>query len=96
MLENAGIDLETGKVDIGILQGHPRSEVSKLQAFMDTLKILEGEPKQPVDEGSFVDELVKTGKFKGKNPEDEAKNFIRKMIQEASIVETQPGKYNTI
>ena len=96
MLENAGIDHKTGKIDIGILQGHSSREVSKLQAFMDTLKILEGEPKQAVDEGSFVDELVKTGKFKGKNPEDEAKNYIRKMIQEASIVETQPGKYNTI
>ena len=92
MLENAGIDVNTGKVDIGVLQGRPRSEVSKLQAFMDTLKMLEGEPKQAVDEASFVDELVKTGKF----DEDEAKRYIRKMIQEASIVETQPGKYNTI
>jgi replicative DNA helicase Mcm len=92
MLENAGIDVNTGKVDLGVLQGRPRSEVSKLQTFMDTLKMLEGEPKQAVDEGSFVDELVKTGKF----DEDEAKKYIRKMIQEASIVETQPGKYNTI
>ena len=92
MLENAGIDVNTGKVDIGVLQGRSRSESSKLQVFMETLKMLEGEPKQAVDEGSLVAELVKTGKF----DEDEAKKYIRKMNQEAAIVESQPGKYNTI
>ena len=60
--------------------------------FMETLKMLEGEPKQAVDEGSLVAELIKTGKF----DEDEAKKYIRKMNQEAAIVESQPGKYNTI
>ena len=54
--------------------------------------MLEGEPKQAVDEGSLVAELIKTGKF----DEDEAKKYIRKMNQEAAIVESQPGKYNTI
>ena len=92
MLENAGIDVNTGKVDIGVLQGRSRSESSKLQVFMETLKMLEGEPKQAVDEGSLVAELIKTGKF----DEDEAKKYIRKMNQEAAIVESQPGKYNTI
>jgi len=29
MLENAGVDVNTGKVDIGTLQGRPRSEASK-------------------------------------------------------------------
>tara|TARA_B100000678_G_scaffold196624_1_gene164976 strand:- start:515 stop:2122 length:1608 start_codon:yes stop_codon:yes gene_type:complete len=92
MLENSGIDVNTGKVDIGVLQGRPRSEVSKLQMFMEVLKSLEGEPKSPVPEQTFVDELVKSDKF----DEVEAKNYIRRMIREASIYESQPGHYNTV
>ena len=38
MLADAGVDVNTGKVDLGVLQGKPRSEVSKMQLFMDVLK----------------------------------------------------------
>ena len=93
MLENAGVDVNTGKVDIGTLQGRPRSEVSKLAEFMDILKSLEGDPKKPVPEQEFVDELVKSEKFKD---EDEARRYIRKLINEASIYESTPGHYNTV
>ena len=41
MFEDAGIDVNTGKVDLGVLQGRPRSEVSKMQLFMDVMKIEE-------------------------------------------------------
>ena len=60
MFENAGIDVNTGKVDLGVLQGRPRSEVSKMQLFMDVMQSLEGEHKTPVDEKQLVEELVKT------------------------------------
>jgi len=93
MLNNSGVDVNTGKVDIGVLQGRPRSEVSKLSTFMDTLKSLEGEPKNPVPEQEFVDELIKSEKFKD---EDRVKRFIRKMNQEAAIYESTPGHYNTV
>ena len=93
MLNNSGVDVNTGKVDIGVLQGRPRSEVSKLSTFMDTLKSLEGEPKKPVPEQEFVNELVKSEKFKD---EDEARRYIRKLINEASIYESTPGHYNTV
>jgi len=92
MLENSGIDVNTGKIDIGVLQGRPRSEVSKLATFMEVLKSLEGEPKSPVLEQTFIDELVKSEKFN----ETEAKNYIRRMIREASIYESKPGYYNTV
>jgi len=92
-LENAGVDVNTGKVDIGTLQGRPRSEVSKLGKFMEILKSLEGEPKKPVPEQEFVNELVKSEKFKD---EDEAKRYIRKLINEAAIYESTVGHYNTI
>ena len=92
MLENSGVDVNTGKVDIGVLQGRPRSEVSKLSTFMEVLISLEGEQKSPVLEQTFIEELVKSEKF----TEAEAKNYIRKMIREASIYESKPGYYNTV
>jgi len=92
MFENAGIDVNTGKVDLGVLQGRPRSEVSKMQLFMDVMKSLEGEHKSPVDEKQLVEELVKTGKYN----DEEAKNFIRKMARDSSIYESKPGHYNIV
>ena len=92
MLKNAGIDVNTGKIDIGVLQGRPRSEISKLATFMEILKSLEGEPQSPVLEQTFVDELVKSEKFN----EEEARNYIRRMVREASIYESKPGHYNTV
>ena len=92
MLEDAGVDVNTGKVDLGVLQGKPRSEITKLQLFMDVLKSLEGEPKQSVEEKLFMTELVKTGKF----TEEEARRYLRKMLNEASIYESKPGHYNRV
>ena len=93
MLENSGIDVNTGKVDIGVLQGRPRSEVSKLATFMETLRSLESDDKSPVLEQYLVYELIKSEKFKA---EDEIKRFIQKLIHEAAIYESTPGHYNTV
>ncbi len=92
MLQDAGVDVNTGKVDLGVLQGRPRSEVSKMQLFMDVLKSMEGDNKVSVEERSFVKELVKTEKF----TEEEARNYIRRMLREASIYESKPGHYNRV
>ncbi len=92
MLENAGVDVNTGEMDVGVLHGRPRSEVSKLQQFMDILKQLEGDHKEPVEEKEFVRELEKTDKF----TEDEARDYIRRMLREASIYESKPGHYNRV
>ena len=45
MFEVAGIDVNTGKVDLGVLQGRPRSEVSKMQLFMDCLLYTSPSPR---------------------------------------------------
>src|SRR4030066_354932 len=37
MLQDAGVDVNTGKVDLGVLQGRPRSEVTKMQLKKDHL-----------------------------------------------------------
>ena len=92
MLQDAGVDVNTGKVDLGVLQGRPRSEVSKMQLFMDVLKGLEGDNKMAVEEKTFVKELEKTEKF----TEEEARNYIRRMLREASIYESKPGHYNRV
>ena len=92
MLQDAGVDVNTGKVDLGVLQGRPRSEVSRMQLFMDVLKSLEGDNKIPVEEKAFVDELQKTEKF----TDEEARNYIRRMLREASIYESKPGHYNRV
>ena len=92
MLQDAGVDVNTGQVDLGVLQGKPKSEVSKMQLFMDVLKSLEGDRKMPVDEKTFVEELAKTEKF----TEENAREFIRKMLREASIYESKPGHYNRV
>jgi replicative DNA helicase Mcm len=92
MLQDAGVDVNTGKVDLGVLQGRPRSEVSKMQLFMDVLKGLEGDNKVSVEERTFVKELEKTEKF----TEEEARNYIRRMLREASIYESKPGHYNRV
>jgi replicative DNA helicase Mcm len=92
MLRDAGVDVNTGKVDLGVLQGRPRSEVSKMQLFMDVLKSLEGENKIAVEEKLFIKELVKSGKF----TEDEARSYLKRMLREASIYESKPGHYNRV
>ena len=93
ILENSGIDVNTGKDDICVLQGRPRSEVSKRATFMETLRSLEGDDKSPVLEQDLVDELIKSEKFKD---EDEVRRFVRKMQNENAIYESKPGYWNTV
>ena len=89
MLETVGIDVNTGKVDLGVLQGKPLSETSKLKTFTDVFNGLSGEDKSDVEEKNFINELMKSGKF----TEDEAKEFIRKAMQNGQIYERRAGFY---
>jgi replicative DNA helicase Mcm len=89
MLETAGMDVNTGKVDLGVLHGKPHSEVSKLKLFIEVFNALSGEDKNDVSERNFIDELIKTGKFS----EDEAKNYLRKAMQNGQIFERKAGFY---
>ena len=74
------------------LESPPPSEVSRMQLFMDVLRSLEGDPKQPVEGDKFLLELEKTGKF----TKEEANNYTRRMLREASIYESQPYHLNSV
>src|SRR6476619_5342995 len=90
MLETAGVDVNTGKVDLGVLHVKPFSEISKLKLFMEIFSSLSGEDKNDVEENTFIIELAKTGKFS----ESDAKSFIKKAMNDGQIYERKPGFYS--
>ena len=90
MLETAGVDVNTGKVDLGVLHGKPFSEISKLKLFMEIFSSISGEDKNDVEENTFIIELAKTGKFS----ESDAKSFIKKAMNDGQIYERKPGFYS--
>lgn len=90
MLETAGVDVNTGKVDLGVLHGKPFSEISKLKLFMEIFSSISGEDKNDVEENTFIIELAKTGKF----TEADAKSFIKKAMNDGQIYERKPGFYS--
>lgn len=89
MLETAGVDVNTGKVDLGVLHGKPHSEISKLKLFMEVFNGISGQDKNDVEEKNFINELVKTGKFS----EDEARTYMKKAMQNGQIYERRSGFY---
>lgn len=72
---------------------HAHNEaVNKMRLFLDILKKFEGDNKKPVSHNILVQELIATGKYQ----ESEAKNYIRRMLREASIYESMPEHYNAV
>jgi replicative DNA helicase Mcm len=87
MMRTAGVDVNTGKTDLGVLYGKPQSVVSKEKTFMEVFRGLTGTENNDVEDKALVDELVKTGKFS----EEEAKKYIQKFNREGQIFERRPG-----
>ncbi|GBC75404.1 hypothetical protein HRbin06_00722 [archaeon HR06] len=92
MLETVGIDVKTGKVDLGVLHGKPLSERSQLMIAIEVFKQLEGPQKNPVEEKTFIEALVNTKRF----TEEEAKKMLRNLINSGQIYESKPGYYNKL
>lgn len=87
MMRTAGVDVNTGKTDLGVLYGKPQSVVSKEKQFMEVFRGLAGTENNDVEDKVLVDELVKTGKFSN----EEAKKYIQKFNREGQIFERRPG-----
>lgn len=87
MLKTAGVDVNTGKMDVGVLYGKPQSEVSKQKLFMEVFNGLSGTDNSEVEEKNLVAELAKTGRFS----EEEARVQINRFSREGRIYERRPG-----
>jgi replicative DNA helicase Mcm len=88
MLRTAGVDVNTGKMDVGVLYGKPQSETSKSKTFMDVFKGLSGNDNNDIEEKALLDELVKTGKF---TDEGDARKYFEKAKREGQIYERKTG-----
>lgn len=89
MMRTAGVDVNTGKTDLGVLYGKPQSVVSKEKTFMEVFRGLTGADNNDVEDKVLVDELIKTGKFS----DEEAKKYIQKFNREGQIFERKPGSW---
>jgi replicative DNA helicase Mcm len=87
MMRTAGVDVNTGKTDLGVLYGKPQSVVSKEKTFMELFRGLTGAENNDVEDKVLVDELMKTGKFS----DEEARKYIQKFNREGQIFERRPG-----
>ena len=87
MMRTAGVDVNTGKTDFGVLYGKPQSVVSKEKTFMELFRGLTGAENNDVEDKVLVDELMKTGKFS----DEEARKYIQKFNREGQIFERRPG-----
>jgi replicative DNA helicase Mcm len=87
MMRTAGVDVNTGKTDLGVLYGKPQSVVSKEKTFMEIFRGLTGAENNDVEDKVLVDELVKTTKFS----DEEARKYIQKFNREGQIFERRPG-----
>ncbi len=87
MMKTAGVDVNTGKTDLGVLYGKPQSVVSKEKQFMEVFRGLTGTENNDVEDKTLIAELVKTGKFS----DEEAKKYIQKFNREGQIFERRPG-----
>ena len=87
MMRTAGVDVNTGKTDLGVLYGKPQSVVSKEKTFMELFRGLTGAENNDVEDKVLVDELVKTGKFS----DEEARKYIQKFNREGQIFERRSG-----
>ncbi|MGB9659038.1 MAG: LAGLIDADG family homing endonuclease [Nitrososphaerales archaeon] len=92
MLETVGVDVKTGKIDLGVLHGRPLSERTLLETALDIFKTLEGPQKNPVEGKAFIDELVKTGKF----TQEEAQRMLQTLNRSGQIYEVKPGFYRKL
>lgn len=92
MFETVGVDVKTGKVDLGVLHGKPLSERNLLELALDIFKQLEGRDKKPVEGKKFIEEMVSTGKMNN----EEATRMLQTLNRSGAIYEVKPGFYRKL
>ena len=66
---------------------HPSSPVGVREAALEVFKKLQGEPKQPVENKAFFEELTRDGKF----TKEQAEKVFQDMWKSGVIYEVRPG-----
>ena len=92
MFKTSGIDVNTGKVDLGVLIGKPKSDVGRIQLFQDIMKGLVADKGKGASEREIVQNMTDSEKW----DESAAKEFLRKMIRENMLYESTPGHYSPV
>ena len=90
MLETAGVDVRSRKIDIGVFHGRPMSEKNLMEVTLEVIGRLQGPKKEPVEERKIIEEVVKTGRFK----EEEVYRMLRTLLRNGQIYEVKSGYYN--
>ena len=92
MLSTVSVDVKTGRVDLGVLHGRPLSERTLLETALDVFKSLTGPEQKPVDGKVFIEELIKTGKFK----REDAERMLQILHRSGQIYEVRPGFFRKV
>ena len=90
MFKSSGVDVNTGKVDFGVIQGRSKSEISKMELFQSIMKGLAETYGTGATEKEIVKDMINSEKW----DEYSAKEYIKKVLRESMIYESSPGKYN--
>ncbi len=92
MFKNSGVDVNTGKVDLGVLHGKPKSEKDKMELFYNIMKELGAVHGIGVPEKEITARMIQDDTWE----EFSAKEFIKRSLRESTIYEPSPGKYSLI
>ncbi len=92
MFKSSGVDVNTGKVDLGVLQGRPKSEKDKIALFQDIMKGLAATYGRGATEREIIEKMADSGKW----DDVSAKEFIKRSLRESMIYESSPGRYNPV
>ena len=92
MFKSSGVDVNTGKVDVGVLEGKPKSEVNKIKLFMDIMKGLTDDNKVGAKKKIILEEMIKSEKW----DEATASKFLQRMGHESLIYESTVDHWNMV
>ncbi|MDR4490840.1 MAG: minichromosome maintenance protein MCM [Candidatus Nitrosocosmicus sp.] len=91
MFKSFGIDIETGKVNVGIMFGKPVAQMSKMNVLTDTLAGLTNNGQDDIDYDVLLRELMTTKKF---HSENEAERSINDCIREGVLLKRKGNIYS--
>lgn len=91
MFRTSGVDVKTGKVDMGVLEGNPKSAAAEIKLFQKLMKDMAGDNPEGVSHDELVQEMVATNKWNEASAED----FVKKMEKQQVIFQIAPNRYRT-